>query len=896
MGPHDQLEQDDVSEVYSEGSLSRCNSTEKMTFTVLADGLVEERFRVDRRKLEAMILGCPSDPCDLEIMKLPIASDGRVLSADDFFQGIMEDTKTEIKYPKFLKVGARNKKDPHVRVVGLPEAVRLAGAMVRQELEPHNKVTMKLDVSWTHHSHIIGKGGNTIQPVVKRTGVSIHFPDGNKNSEVRKSNQVSINSRGEELAGLEEARGAIRELTPLIFTFSLSASAQFISISDPNMLIIHVENTYNVQVDLKLTDDISPLIVGSVRGSEWDAVRVKEATLYILQAYCDTLAQHQMPVQMTVEISPQHHSFVLGRNNETLKRIMQRTATKITFPDSNDLSLPPLKKSTVTISGAIDNVYLARQNIVGALPLVLMFDLMPDQTVDSAEVSQIMQTLDVNIIIKNKRLDGRRPVIIKGAERNAGNIYEAWRILARADKAPPKVQIPPTYHIPDAAPLYGLTTDLNLGQWLGGGSGGSSPLPSPTGTPSPQVHASAPWSSLSPSSSQLPSHFSRTQYSTMLFEPSSSYYSANLLLRSSSFNCNNNNSNVPNNNCITSKQTGGLGMSSGVNLNSLVSGLSGMALSNGVEDASCGTSSNSGSSLSSPAPSPRDASPDQIINGHMSSTSHQSQYADAESATTNGMNAISALLTDIDRRAPGCEKKRIEMAAQKMTSLSDYSSKKVQAAKAMKEQVDSSPRTPTSSWSGYGFSKSMPGFMIRQKMQENRLLKTNQGGLEGWEEWQQQEAGAGDFSSSQAMSSLHYPSRMTQLGQTSLGTSDNLMVQRQPFSLSSSNYMDCVLPRPRESACHTSQQSDITSVLTDLKLEQYIDVFVAQEVDINMFVSLNDTDLKELGIQIFGHRRKILMAIRDLSTKKPFFFGGVGAVKSGVDRTSAIRETTSTWE
>ncbi|KAK8731238.1 hypothetical protein OTU49_007501, partial [Cherax quadricarinatus] len=54
--------------------------------------------------------GCPSDPCDLEIMKLPISADGRVLSADDFFQKIMDDTKTEIKYPKFLKVGARNKK------------------------------------------------------------------------------------------------------------------------------------------------------------------------------------------------------------------------------------------------------------------------------------------------------------------------------------------------------------------------------------------------------------------------------------------------------------------------------------------------------------------------------------------------------------------------------------------------------------------------------------------------------------------------------------------------------------------------------------------------------------------------------------------------------------------
>ncbi|XP_071538266.1 protein bicaudal C homolog 1 isoform X2 [Panulirus ornatus] len=890
MGPHDHLETDDVSEVYSEGSISRCNSVEKMTFTVLGDGLVEERFRVDRRKLEAMILGCPPEPCDYEIMRLPIAADGHIMTADDFFQRIMDDTKTEIKYPKFLKVGARNKKDPHVRVVGSQDAVRVAGALVRQELEPHNKVTMKLDVSWMHHSHIIGKGGNTIQPVVKRTGVSIHFPDGNKNSEVRKSNQVSINSRGDELAGLEEARGAIRELTPLIFAFTLSTSAQFINISDPNMLIIHVQNTYNVQVDLKLTDDISPLIVGSVRGSEWDAARVKEATLYILQAYCDNLA-NQMPVEMTVEISPQHHSFVLGRNNETLKRIMQRTATKITFPDTNDLSLPPLKKSSVIISGAIDNVYLARQNIIGALPLVLMFDLMPDQVLDSAEESQIKQTLDVNIIIKNKRLDGRRPVIIKGAEKNAGNMYEAWRLLSRTEKIPPKARIPSTYHIPDAAPLYGLS-NLNLSQWLGGGSGGSSPLASPTGTPSPQIHPSTLWGGLPPTSSQQPAHVSRSQYNALLLDPSSTCYAADLLLRTGMVSCNNNNMpNNINNNWIMPKQLGGV--SSGVNLNSLVSGIGGMTVSN--RDTSCGTSSNSGSSLSSPTPSPRDPSPDQIISSHVPSSSHH----DSNSTAANGMNAISALLTDIDRRAPGCEKKRIELATQKMNSLSDYSSKKVQAAKAMKEQVNSSPRTPTSSWSGYGFSKSMPGFMIRQKMQENRLLKTNhqKGGLDDWGEWQQQDSASGDFSSCQALSSLHYPSHMTRLGSSMGGNTDNgLTLHRPHVSLSASNFMDCVLSRPRESSCNSSQHSDITSILTDLQLEQYIDVFAAQEVDLSMFLTLDDTDLKELGIKIFGHRKRILMAIKDLAAKKPFFFGGLGGVTSGVDCTSAIREAASAWE
>ncbi|KAA0187174.1 hypothetical protein HAZT_HAZT002786 [Hyalella azteca] len=148
------------------------------------------------------------------------------------------------------------KLDPHIRVVGTPENVSIASMMVRQQLEPHNKITMKMDVSWTHHSHIIGmlhshiigKAGNTIQPVVRRTGVSIHFPDGNKNNETRKSNQVSINSRGEELGGLEDARASIRQLTPLVFSFSFKANADFIAISEPNALVQHVQGLFNVQV------------------------------------------------------------------------------------------------------------------------------------------------------------------------------------------------------------------------------------------------------------------------------------------------------------------------------------------------------------------------------------------------------------------------------------------------------------------------------------------------------------------------------------------------------------------------------------------------------------------------------------------------------------------------
>lgn len=43
---------------------------------------------------------------------------------------------------------------------------------------------------------------------------------------------------------------------------------------------------------------------------------------------------------------------------------------------------------------------------------------------EAGEVSQVMQALDVVIVLKARRLNGHRPVIVKGAERNAG---KKWR-------------------------------------------------------------------------------------------------------------------------------------------------------------------------------------------------------------------------------------------------------------------------------------------------------------------------------------------------------------------------------------------------------------------------------------------------------------------------------------
>lgn len=67
---------------------------------------------------------------------------------------------------------------------------------------------------------------------------------------------------------------------------------------------------------------------------------------------------------MSMEISPQHHPIVLGKGSSNLKAIMQRTNTQIMFPDASDPNIPMIKKSNITITGQIDNVYIARQQLM----------------------------------------------------------------------------------------------------------------------------------------------------------------------------------------------------------------------------------------------------------------------------------------------------------------------------------------------------------------------------------------------------------------------------------------------------------------------------------------------------------------------------------------------------
>ncbi|KAK3759560.1 hypothetical protein RRG08_009746 [Elysia crispata] len=285
-----------------------------------------------------------------------------------------------------------------------------------------NRVTLKMDVSHTEHSHVIGKGGNNIKRVMTETGCHIHFPDSNRGSNLQeKSNQVSIAGQPE---GVEIARAQIRELLPLVFMFELPVTSPLTPAPDvTSPLIQQLQQTHGVTVTVKQRARSYGASV-QVRGSVHNAKQVKQATGCLMEQLAGNSA---LPVSTQLEIAPQHHLFIIGRGAGNVHHIMQQTGAHILFPDP--ATATPQRRGTVFISGAIESVFLARQYLMGCLPLVLMFDVKEAIELDQGRLTQLMETLDVFISVKPKPKQPSKSVIVKSIERNARNMYLAREIL-----------------------------------------------------------------------------------------------------------------------------------------------------------------------------------------------------------------------------------------------------------------------------------------------------------------------------------------------------------------------------------------------------------------------------------------------------------------------------------
>uniref|UniRef100_A0A671YZP5 BicC family RNA binding protein 1 n=1 Tax=Sparus aurata TaxID=8175 RepID=A0A671YZP5_SPAAU len=861
----------------------------------------EERFRVDRKKLEIMLLA---------------ASEGRVNGGEDFFQKIMDETQTQIAWPSKLKIGAKSKKDPHIKVCGKRENVREAKDRIMSVLDTKsNRVTLKMDVSHTEHSHVIGKGGNNIKRVMEETGCHIHFPDSNRNNQAEKSNQVSIAGQP---GGVEAARVKIRELLPLVLSFELPAIMQ----SDPSSPTVqHISQTYNLTVSFKPPTRLYRA-TGVVRGSQNNANAVKRGTALLLEHLAGSLAS-TISVTTHLDIAPQHHLFMKGRNGSNIKHITQRTGAQIHFPDPNS----PQKKSTVYIQGTIESVCLARQYLMGCLPLVLMFDIKEDIEVEPQCITALMEQLDVFISIKPKPKQPSKSVIVKSVERNAVNMYEARKFLLGLESngvssSSPSVVLNPATNGPSPSLICPVGLDIlasaglglsNLG-FLGATAAHSlanSAAPnavlnslnssmSPLQTPSPSTPAPSPslWpSSLTSFSSQLMLHpATQATLSSILLSGVQGYTQSTPSPPPGLAPIDKQPNGVPD--CTKGSCTlnGHVKVGSFLSTASLAETVLSPAPCDSVQEASSDTFVEVGMPRS-PSHSANGSELKQML-ASCKTSSGKRQAVELLQGTKNSHLHSDCLLSDAessssdspvaDKRAPGSERaaeraaqqnerERIRLAPQ--TSFAnmqafDYEQKKLLATKAMlKKPVVTEVRTPTNTWSGLGFSKSMPAETIKELRRANHVpykpsMSTTYEGSPLSLSRSSSREGIGNGSDSDNWRERNGNGLPSHAEFPSAVSSPKRKQNKSAAEhyLSSSNYMDCISSVTGSNGCSLNSSlkgSDLPELFSKLGLGKYTDVFQQQEIDLQTFLTLTDQDLKELGITTFGARRKMLLAISD---------------------------------
>uniref|UniRef100_H3D9M8 Bicaudal C homolog 2 n=1 Tax=Tetraodon nigroviridis TaxID=99883 RepID=H3D9M8_TETNG len=745
---------------------------------------VEERFRIDRKKLENMLYA---------------PNIGNSETGEEFFERVMRETDTQVKWPSKLKIGAKSKKDPHVKVEGRRDNVVEAKKKILEVLETKvNKVTLKMDVAYTEHSHVIGKGGVNIKKVMEVTSCHIHFPDSNRhNAAGEKSNQVSIAGP---IEGVEDARRRIRDLQPLSLTFDLPVSMVPQTLPDAGSpLIQQVVQTLGVNVSFRAVPphpQAQPSLYEScctVWGLQGNAPAVKKATCILM----DLLLGSEVTVNSQLDVTSQQHLFLMGQNGAHFLSVMHQTQTQIILPDLSAPQSPP----SLLIQGSPDGVCLARQQLMDCLPVCLMFDLREDGDADPCKLAQMMQNLGVFISVKPKAKQTSKSVVVKGLERNISCLFEARRQLlglGACDSA--KVtQMTPDPALASTGPsnywFNMLLQQLRLSEQvlvIEGSALAAEVQNSAKPRPTPPPGLTAPPDE---GKTGLKGTDSRLLEKILEAEDVSGQSEEELSKTSSSEVCD------------AGRSIARMGI---------------MARRGSHDDCSSSCSHH-------------------LQSDRLMSTEMEDKRSERRSSLRRDAVLGPDLLSSEDY---------------------DYEKKKLLAARAMQRKpVFTEVRTPTDTWSGLGFSKSMPAEAAKELRNISRrcykpYLSTI--GSQQNQSWAAQLTKVSNGSDSE-----NWRDRRGSASSSVPGEG----------SLSNSGYFEGFCSSRRASTCSqhslSSQITDgLPELLSQLGLMKYIDIFEQQEIDYQTFLTLSDEDLKEVGVFTFGARRKMLLAIAELNKSK----------------------------
>ncbi|CAH8676535.1 unnamed protein product [Schistosoma haematobium] len=353
------------------------------------------------------------------------------------------------------------------------------------DLNKINKhVTLKIDVSHTNHSHIIGRYGWNIKTIMMITQCRIHFPDSNRNSSIIKSNQVSISGQ---LENVEKARRIIRDILPITFTFEIPyLNNENLRINQNSPVIQQIQNVYDVEIIFRNHYTLTPYskTTVSVKGLTINAKKTKSVVHMLIKKYF-TQNMDSIPVNMYMSMDTKYSSMLNSQSSSEnlIKLIYETTGANINFissttsvknsylsPSSSSVSQTILlhnqfnsidyfsnfsninqhltlnklnlnnhlfnqyinrKLNHIHIYGNVDNVFLARQLITNLLPVVLIFDvdILQGEWLENFNLTNLCKYYEVNLTIRNKPKDLVKSVVIKTREKNIRSLYIMWELI-----------------------------------------------------------------------------------------------------------------------------------------------------------------------------------------------------------------------------------------------------------------------------------------------------------------------------------------------------------------------------------------------------------------------------------------------------------------------------------
>lgn len=811
----------DSSELVSSGRLSKSTDDGNDIGTLpdgpqpLPEGFTEDRFRVDRKRLEVLLS---------QSVKIDNNSStaNHLTRAEAFFLDIINTTGCQVSWPSRLKIGAKSKKDPHIKITGPAKSVASAKEKILQQLDSKSsRVTIKMDVCHTDHSHVIGKGGSNIKSVMTETECHIHFPDSNRNSNVsEKSNQVSIAGQA---SGVEMARQRIRELLPVTLFFDYPT--KHISALDLNSPSIQqIVQTYNISIQIKSRRPYSTVV--QVRGCVSNQIGLKDGIVCLMQILTGQLGQ-TIPVRTSIEIQ-NVQSFMNAKSVAKIKALQASTGITIDLPTQTTTMTLERRNSggensgnperQVVMTGSCEGVLYARQEIISHLPLVLMFDLKQD--VSSALAQSTGEKYECFISIKSKAKQATKSCIIKSSEANVYNMFKARQTLMNIPyNGLEDIQMP----VNTASFLFSQMQNSHFHQTI-------NPL---SMVPLPTIAAASNTSAFFQSNQAKPNFAVATN-------PRNEPLRITKPMQISTKSCN-----TSANPSSESKES--------------VSRSSSNAKEN----------SNQAQITRQPHPPPATPSESSCSSGHSSrlrsgrqSSENASQgfnkgplsLSKSNEGYSSGHDCVSSDLSDSENGSPTTSKDRLNA---NVVSESFYR-----------------PVASSSFKSGPpGFSL-RPGYLNKPSFSKSADKITNEVFLQKATSNIQLAKAVRTDSSGNATCSTSSDNSDMQVNPCPASNTVQNTNQTTPKRFNARNNVSGANPSTKvntfqnQSLSSTPRCCTLEELFNSLGLDRYIEKFEEQEIDIETFQTMSDSDLRELGVNTFGARRKMSMAIKELAAQQ----------------------------